>query len=770
MPESLIVDPAYLEAAGATLLGQVLPTAPPPLTANGSDAVSTAINVTMPMIEAPVVEGLPATQAAINAVGSKIAAAGRIYAETDQKLGGQLNQAHFTGGKDKVAPPPSSSTNSAPQAPDSGPKLSAPSPTQDQLPHSTALTAGGPGASDPGGAGPATSLNPQAPEDAFDPAPWSAPADPDADEVLNSMGWNAPADPDASAGAVKPASVDGSTDSGGALTDQDASGEPQNPTDQEVTGGSGTDDGPGTDDDPGTAVGPGTANDPAISEVAGPGSQNGQGPGTPDGAKAPADPRTSVNPASQKDRPASAPPRGAGAAGRGLFSVSPAGAGGGGGGIPQSLASSPKPPATPHRPAVPHAAPGHQPAASHAAAPGPAARPMPVGPVGAHAAPLSPPAPAAPLSPTTPHAPLAPAAPQAPAPPSAPDAGGGTGPAASSPAPSMPSPPASPAISPAAADPPADTGSKPASGPAAAASVPRTREALMASIPVSPARAERDAVAEAASAEASRRDGVDPLLLARRIAAVLNAPGSGGENDFGFFWVTAVTTEGTIVVANSYGITHIPDGLQLPEVVVMASADDEIPAGERAFWATYPVMAVRGWASHHGLTLRAVIATEEQLAESDPGVEKVVLQRDDIPDSAEMVGRTRLEVVDPQGAEWLAAIPDRDLLDRLPQAPVDDDAEAVGPFMLWMEVMEPMLSTATGREVAHLRAFHTYAAFAERAALKKARLLTDPDSRRSAVADWLYWKRLGILHENAFTDPTYVRRVAAFYDEAAAGY
>ena len=52
--------------------------------------------------------------------------------------------------------------------------------------------------------------------------------------------------------------------------------------------------------------------------------------------------------------------------------------------------------------------------------------------------------------------------------------------------------------------------------------------AAMAPIPVSPARAERDAIAEASAADAARRRGTDPLRLARRIAAALNAPGSGG--------------------------------------------------------------------------------------------------------------------------------------------------------------------------------------------------------------------------------------------------
>ena len=195
-------------------------------------------------------------------------------------------------------------------------------------------------------------------------------------------------------------------------------------------------------------------------------------------------------------------------------------------------------------------------------------------------------------------------------------------------------------------------------------------------IPVSAARAERDAVAEAATADASRRAGPDPLQLARRIGAALNAPGLGGEMDLGFFWVTGVTTDGAIVVANSYGLAYIPEGVQLPEKVHLASGDETIPATDRARWATYPVMAVRGWADHHGRKLRAVIGTEQQLANSDAGVATIVLKPDDIPDTGDMIGRSRLEVVDSEAADRLAATGDAGLIDLLPAAPAGAESAA----------------------------------------------------------------------------------------------
>ena len=108
------------------------------------------------------------------------------------------------------------------------------------------------------------------------------------------------------------------------------------------------------------------------------------------------------------------------------------------------------------------------------------------------------------------------------------------------------------------------------------------------------------------------------------------------------------TADGSIVVANSYGLAYIPDGVELPPQVTLASADESIPPTERGKWATYPILAIQGWAQAHDQTLRAVIATKEQFANFDPGVPKVVLQRDDIPETGKMQGRSRLEVIAPE--------------------------------------------------------------------------------------------------------------------------
>lgn len=361
---------------------------------------------------------------------------------------------------------------------------------------------------------------------------------------------------------------------------------------------------------------------------------------------------------------------------------------------------------------------------------------------------------------------------------------------------------ASPATRPAGAG--NRTGVRPAAYPADPGSTGRTEspDPVMVTpiIPVSKARAERDAVADAATADAARRQsgGSDPLRLGRRIAAALNAPGSGG-GDLGFFWVTAVTTDGDIVVANSYGLAYVPDGVQLPEPVQMASADDTIPAAERARWATYPVMAVQGWADHHDKKLRAVIATEEQLANSDAGAAKIVLKPDDIPDSGDMVGRSRLELVDPEAADRLAATTDARLVSLLPPAPADAepsagqqaapeqliDPDAAAQFatslaegkislqemlaqvpkppedvpppadqrpMLWFDVMKPLASSSPGRQAAHLRAFHRYVEHAQEVILNQAHTAADPAAQRAAVADWLYWKHLNGLLAAALSD------------------
>ena len=268
-----------------------------------------------------------------------------------------------------------------------------------------------------------------------------------------------------------------------------------------------------------------------------------------------------------------------------------------------------------------------------------------------------------------------------------------------------------------------------------------------APVPVSAARAERDAIAAASTAGALRRQtgGNNPLQLARRIGAALNV----GIIDFGFFWVTGVTTDGRIVVANSYGLGYIPDGVNLPDQVRMATADESIPIGERAEWATYPILALQSWAQHHNTTLRAVVATEAQFADFDPGVARIVLQSDDIPDSGKMEGRNRLEVIAPEAAAHLATVSDAGLTELLPPAPTDINPPADESRALWFEVTKPLMSTSTQRGLAHLEALVTYAEHAQELALYRAHTATDAVTQRAAIADWVYWQHLSVLTADA---------------------
>lgn len=271
--------------------------------------------------------------------------------------------------------------------------------------------------------------------------------------------------------------------------------------------------------------------------------------------------------------------------------------------------------------------------------------------------------------------------------------------------------------------------------------------AAAAPIPVSAARAERDAIASASTAGALRRttNRSDPLQQARHIGAALNV----GVMDFGFYWVTGVTTDGAIVVANSYGLAYIPDGVRLPEQVRMATADEEIPAAQRATWVTYPILAVQGWAQHHNQQLRAVVATEEQFANFDPGVAKIILTHDDIPDSGEMQGRSRLEVLAPAAAQKLSAVSDFGLNDLLPPASADIEAPADDTARLWFEVAKPLMSTNPQRAVPHLRAFVSYANHSQQLALHQAHNAAEPADQRIAIADWVYWQHLKTLMSDA---------------------
>jgi hypothetical protein len=264
-----------------------------------------------------------------------------------------------------------------------------------------------------------------------------------------------------------------------------------------------------------------------------------------------------------------------------------------------------------------------------------------------------------------------------------------------------------------------------------------------AAIPVSVARAERDAIARSMRRAGG---GNDPVQVARRIAAALNAEPSV---DFGFYWMTALAADGTIVVANSYGVGYIPEGVNLPEQVKVASADESISPADRGRWATYPLLTLQGWAQHHAVGLRQVIATEAQFKGFDAGAARITLQPDDIPESGQMQGRSRLEVIAPAAAATLAAVSDSRLSEVLPVAQTDVNPPADETFTKWFEVMKPMMSESPDRGQAHLRAFVDYADHAQEKYLFMAHNAVDAAAQRAAIADWIYWQHLGVLMSDA---------------------
>jgi hypothetical protein len=269
-----------------------------------------------------------------------------------------------------------------------------------------------------------------------------------------------------------------------------------------------------------------------------------------------------------------------------------------------------------------------------------------------------------------------------------------------------------------------------------------------APVPVSAARAERDAIMSASTAGAMQRrsnNSSAALIQARRIAAALNI----GVLDYGFFWVTGLTADGSIIVANSFGLGYIPDGVQLPPQVTMATADESIPPTDRAKWATYPILAIQGWAQNHDQKLRAVIATEEQFARFDPGAAKIVLQAEDIPETGKMEGRSRLEVIAQGVAVRLASVSDAALVELLPPAPADTAAPEDNSNRLWFELTKPLMSTASDRGIAHLEAFVNYADHAQEQALYRAHTAADGALQRAAIADWVYWQHLSVLMSDA---------------------
>ncbi|MUL82849.1 MULTISPECIES: hypothetical protein [unclassified Mycolicibacterium] len=328
---------------------------------------------------------------------------------------------------------------------------------------------------------------------------------------------------------------------------------------------------------------------------------------------------------------------------------------------------------------------------------------------------------------------------QAPAPPvQAPPSGGSMGMGGGMPmAPPPLGPPPTPP--PAAPVPPPTAAAPPPAQPANVAG-----GAQVAPIPVSAARAERDAAQNAA-----KRSGSDPLELARRLAAALNAPGMANSADYKFFWITGLTVDGKIVVANNYGLAYIPEQVYLPEPVNMASADESIPPAERASWVTHPIVAVQRWAQHHDTELRAVIATEDQFKNSDAGVHHEVLRPEDIPASGKMAGRDRLQVIAPQASSQLARISDADLVKVLPPAPTDVNPPEDRRTALWDKVWQPLASRASNRGDRHLQAFVAYSTHAQEQAIFAAHTAPQPEDQRRAVSEFIYWQHVGQLIADA---------------------
>lgn len=309
--------------------------------------------------------------------------------------------------------------------------------------------------------------------------------------------------------------------------------------------------------------------------------------------------------------------------------------------------------------------------------------------------------------------------------------------------------------------PPTPAPAAPVAGPAGApiSTAPVTPTAagtpVAAPIPVSAARAEREAIAAAMSAEAGRgrRRGAagDPVSVAIRIAAALNAEDRPDGSVYDFFWTTAVTTEGQIIVANSYGLGYIPAGQNLPDDVCLVSLDASVPLEHRVSWATHPWAALLGWAQAKGVGLRTIIGTEAQLAGTDLGVHSHVLQADDIPPTSFMSGRDRLAMIAPDHARQLAATADGGLTALLPPAPADAIAPEDRTDELWFSVMTPMMSKADGRHIAQLEALLAYADHCEELAIHKGHNATDPSVQRAAIADGLYWHHLARLTDDALT-------------------
>lgn len=338
--------------------------------------------------------------------------------------------------------------------------------------------------------------------------------------------------------------------------------------------------------------------------------------------------------------------------------------------------------------------------------------------------------------------------------------GGGSvgGPAAATPA--APAAPLGPAPTPSPAAPVAQPAPGGPAGPGVAAAGTNSQQAAAAAapIPVSPARAERDALAAAAKAGLLQRKSAGntdaDIEIARRVSAALHAPPSIPAASYQFVWAVGVTSEGQILAANSYGIGYIPDGVKLPGQVTLVSADEAIPPAERARWVNFPFLALQGWAQFHGKTLRAIIGTPEEVKPYKSSTHAEELAPDDIPADGTMQGRSRLQVIAPDAAARLEEWSDVTLYEALPPRPVQDaPPDAKQTTKLWMGAIQPLLrTTGTNGPIDHLTKLIAYADHMQSIELYKAYTAPHVAAQREAMSDWIYWQHISSICQDA-TNP-----------------
>lgn len=276
--------------------------------------------------------------------------------------------------------------------------------------------------------------------------------------------------------------------------------------------------------------------------------------------------------------------------------------------------------------------------------------------------------------------------------------------------------------------------------------------AAAAPIPVTAARAERDAMAAAARVGLVRKSAGDAdVQFAERIAAALHAPPSIPAMAWNFVWAVGVTATGEIIAANSYGVSFIPDGMCLPSQVIFVSADESIPAGQRGRWVREPFVALQAWCTFHDKTLKVVIGTEQEVQPFTGSLQTKIIPPEDIPTDGLMKGRTRLEVIAPEAAAKLAEWPDAQLHEALPPQPVQltpPDPAAIGKA--WMESIRPLMQT-TGEayRTAHLEKLAAYGRLQEAAALYRAYTAPYAADLRAAITDWVWWQQFSTIQGDA---------------------